>query len=239
MILGKSRIVWLLLIALCDIAAAGSDKKEKARYPKHLSTEPFASFKLLDVRLTEIDREFRKFKEEADQGSKTLQSTKKRTALRTLHSSKSLRELRSSVSNLHKVTVRLRSRYRSSGHRYGQRIFNMLDRKALTLRGRLESLSRAPTWSATRFRERQFDKALVSFVLQYQGISGGYVALACSPGDWTCCQPKKVQLKGTTPLNGCTWLCTNKIRSCRLGCLGPRAPTNAGDRAELFSGDRP
>lgn len=218
LIVKKSCIVCMLLITLCDITFANTRKKPQTAPPKHRSSEPFASFSLLDAKLTEVDREFGTFKAEVSEGSKML-PPKKRAALRTLHSSKSLRDLRKSVSNLGTITVRLRSRY--SGQSYGRRISGALDRKAVTLSARMSSLSRAATWPATLARERQFDTALLSFVLQYQAISGGYAALACSPGDWTCCQPKNVPTKGSAPIAGCTWLCAKK-RNCHGGCLGPR-----------------
>jgi hypothetical protein len=212
----KSCLVCFLLVAFGDISFANTAKPVPQ---PHRPNEPFASFSLLDAKLTEIDRAFGKFKEEAGRASKM---PKKRTALKALHAAKSVRDLRASVADLQKITARLRSRY--SRQRYAQRISSALDRKAVALRKRMLSLASATTWSATFAAERKFDTALLSFVLQYQAMSGGYAALACSPGDWTCCQPKNVSVKAGTPVHGCTWLCAKKASNCREGCLGPRIP---------------
>jgi hypothetical protein len=82
-------------------------------------------------------------------------------------------------------------------------------------------VAKAQTRSAGESAGKRLDEGIVSLVVQFQAASGGYGAARCSPGAWTCCEPKRSKdLLQSEPV-ACMWGCVGTSQMC-TGFLGPR-----------------
>jgi hypothetical protein len=185
----------------------------KKRSPKkHAAAEPFATFHLLDRQLSVLGQQsaaLQKMVSAPQPGNlKTSAPPWRSTA----------RQMDQTVRTIEKLALRLQRRYRRRP--FGRRQFRRLRTSAASVQAALKTVRSAdiPTRAATAASE--VDKRIVALGLQYNAITGGYAALHCAPGEWTCCEPKK-QAEGTTP-DACRWLCTKQARACR-GFVGIRA----------------
>ena len=193
--------------------------------------EPFNTFRSLDSQLSTLDAQFSGFRKESDQVGKISNPTRRGRSYRQLHLAKTTHELRVTVSSI-RLTVRKLSHSKTTRRsRYGRALTRALSRKAQTMQTRLDYVVRARTKKQVRSSLRNFSDAMLAFVLQFQAVSGGYGALQCEPGDWTCCGSKKLRSASGAALNGCIWLCVKRRAACRSGCLGPRTPVIARRRS--------
>jgi len=218
----SARSAWLIAAAqmvLCS-ALIHAETTPKVEGPG----EPFNSFRSLDAQLAVLDRQFTGVKSDSDSIAKIRNLKKRRHAYTALQRSKMARELRSTVAAIQASTHTLSAGARVRKSRYGRITFRRLDRRAVTMKRSLTGWTAAKTPRQSRTSLQQFSQAMIGFVLQFQAVSGGYGALQCSPGDWTCCHPRDTRIKGSAGLNGCKWVCVQKAARCRSGCLGPRVP---------------
>jgi hypothetical protein len=82
-------------------------------------------------------------------------------------------------------------------------------------------VAEAQTRSAAESAAKRLDEGMVSLVVQFEAASGGYGAVRCSPGAWTCCEPKRSKdLLQSEPV-ACMWGCVGTARIC-TGFIGPR-----------------
>ena len=155
-----------------------------------------------------------------------MRSAKERSrAYKQLRRSRALREIRATAASIRLSTRTLSARERIRRSSYGRVAFRGLDRRAVAMNRSLRALATAKTAGQSRARLKGVSRAMIALVLHFQAVSGGYGALRCSPGDWTCCHPKPVQVKGRRTMKGCRWVCVEKAARCRSGCLGPRTPS--------------
>jgi hypothetical protein len=82
-------------------------------------------------------------------------------------------------------------------------------------------VAKAQTRSAAESAAKKLDEGIVSLVLQFQAASGGYGAARCSPGAWTCCEPKRSKDLLQSEQVACMWGCVRRAQTC-TGFLGPR-----------------
>lgn len=211
----------------CALAfASGPDQT-----PVHPSTiaaraQPFSTFHSVDALLTKLDRNSRQLRSQLDQAS-NLHKRRREAALRKLRKSADLRDAMQSSYRLVIISRRGEALYARRRQRYGRVLFRELRARAAAMSAALDRGRKASTVMGFARDEARFSAGLLAFVLQFQAISGGYGALACDPGAWTCCQPRGVKEDGRREMEGCTWICAPKMAACRGGCLGPRIPNVA------------
>lgn len=221
----KTRPSWHWLVLLQLFLLTGSLYGKSPASSKPSFAEPFASFRILDSHLALLDAQFHNLKSDGEKIEKMRSAKERRRAYRQLRKSKALREIRYTAASIRMSTRALSGRDRIRRSRYGRVAFHGLDRRAVAMNRSLRALATAKTARQTRARLEGVSRAMIALVLQFQAVSGGYGALRCSPGDWTCCHPKPVHVKGRRAMNGCRWVCVVKAARCRSGCLGPRTPS--------------
>ncbi|HET9741709.1 MAG TPA: hypothetical protein VFQ00_03065 [Terriglobales bacterium] len=220
----KSTTVFLALILIfASAAAAAPATRHSRKTARKTNLSLFATFRQIDSHLTAIDHDMQHIDSQIKQPQNETRRSRARV-LAELRRSKQLRSLRRSSSSLLVLSSRAEARFRKSKQRYGALLFASLHRHALAMRKSERRLIQAKSWPTLQTANKAFSKDLLSFVLQFQAISGGYAALECGSGAWSCCQPKTMEQTGMNPLRGCTWLCVQRRAECRTGCLGPRTP---------------
>lgn len=193
----------------------------------HRLPEPFNTFRSLDSQLSALDAQFRNFRKDSEQIGKISNPNRRTKSYNRLHRSTTSRALHATVSSIRATVGKLSHSKTTRGSRYGRILTRALSRKAKAMQNRLNYVSQAKTDRQQRSSLRNFSDAMLAFVLQFQAVSGGYGALQCEPGDWTCCGRKTVHSASGAALNGCMWLCVKQRHACRSGCLGPRTPVIA------------
>jgi hypothetical protein len=193
----------------------------------HRLAEPFNTFRSLDSQLSRLDAQFSHLRKESEQVSKISNRNRRAKRYRQLHRSESSRELRSTVSSIGATVRKLSSSTTTRKSGYGRILTRALTRRAKAMQGRLDYVVKAETNKQARLSMRKFADAMLAFVLQFQAVAGGYGALQCEPGNWTCCGRKRVRSASGAALHGCMWLCVQRRAACRSGCLGPRTPVIA------------
>jgi hypothetical protein len=186
--------------------------------------EPFNTFRSLDAKLSLLDAQFSQLRGEVEKVSKVHNRKRRAQSFKQLRNSKNSRQIRSTVSSISTTVRGLASSKAMRKSRYGKTLMRALTRRATSMKRSLHEVMVATTSKQANTELRSFSTALLGFVLQFQALSGGYGALQCEPGEWTCCGRKKVRTTGRAALNGCMWLCVKRPKACRSGCLGPRTP---------------
>ena|SRR5919204_3651763 len=194
--------------------------------------EPFNTFRSLDAQLSLLDAQFGRVQREYEMIGKIRNPLTRKKAYSRLPPTQAVRETRANVISIAAATQALAARPSMRKSRYGRVTFRALTRKAQAMKRSLNRFVAAKTERQGRARLQQFSRAMLAFIMQFQAVSGGYGALQCSPGEWTCCSPKYVATRRTAALKGCRWLCVKKVARCRSGCLGPRIPTATAQTGE-------
>lgn len=220
---------WLVLVPM--LIAATFLYGERLPKKVEQTNEPFNSFRSLDAQLSLLDGQFSQLKSEAEKITKIRGAKRRAKAYRNFRRSKTVKEIRSTASSIRATTRMLGSNHRMRKSRYGRVITRALRGRATSMKRALDRSVAARTSQQTKSSLQEFSRTMLAFVMQFQAASGGYGALQCTPGYWTCCSPKKVQAKGAAALNGCRWVCVKRPRRCRSGCLGPRTPVPGRQKA--------
>jgi hypothetical protein len=203
-------LVWLGVFSCGSYASMVMDRP---RVPKtHAGTEPFATFHLLDRQLSLLGRQ-----------SAVLQKTVSSPQPGNLKTAKpawrnAARDIGQTVKEIEKLASRLQRKYR--GKPFARRLFGRLYARAASVQSALSVVRSADSPVRARTAASKVDKRIVALGLQYNAVTGGYAALHCAPGEWTCCEPKR-QGEASSP-DACRWLCTKKAQRCR-GFVGLRA----------------
>jgi hypothetical protein len=203
-------LVWL---GIFSCGAYASMVMDRPRLPKtHAGAEPFATFHLLDRQLSLLGRQ-----------SSVLQKTVSSPQAPNLKATKpawrnAAREMGQTVKAVEKLALRLQRRYR--GKPFARRLFRRLHARATSVESALRVVRSADSPVRASAAASEVDKRIIALGLQYNAITGGYAALHCAPGEWTCCEPKR-QGEASSP-DACRWLCTKEAQRCR-GFVGLRA----------------
>lgn len=191
--------------------------------PQSESDLPLAVFQRIDKRLTALDADNQALRIERKRiESVDGLSRRERMLHQVQRSSQSSERLRT-VNQLAAISSRAEGTYKGRHQEYGGRLFRDLHTKIVALRKPLARSQTANTTSAFDRNEKLVDARMLSVVMQFQAISGGYAALACRPGTWACCRPR-ITKDDKLEVRGCSWSCASKLTACRGGCLGPRIP---------------
>ncbi len=104
---------------------------------------------------------------------------------------------------------------------FGVQMFKALRIRAEEVQRGVRAVAKAQTRSAAESAAKRLDEGIVSLVVQFQAASGGYGAARCSPGAWTCCEPKRSKDLLQSEQVACMWGCVRTAQTC-TGFLGPR-----------------
>jgi hypothetical protein len=203
----------LVSIAIFTCDAFAFMVMDRTRVPKtHAGAEPFATFHLLDRQLSVLGQQ-----------SATLQKTvnspqpgSAKTARPAWRST--AQKMSQTVAAIEKLALRMQRRYRRK--QFATRLFGRLHARAASVQSALKIVRSADNPARARTAALEVDNRIVALGLQYNSITGGYAALHCAHGEWTCCEPKR-QGEASSP-DACRWLCTQQAQRCR-GFVGPHA----------------
>ncbi|HEU5233041.1 MAG TPA: hypothetical protein VFU50_09285 [Terriglobales bacterium] len=213
-------LLWLATVA----ASAGAIHAKRAGMRQASNSDvPLLLFQSIDNRLTSIDEENQKLSASAHKFHRVRKVGRQKQLLRQLQHSKQSRDRLQRVRQLLAISSRAEQRYRNRHQAYGATLFRDLHAKVSSVKTALLHAQKAPTVPAWSREEQLVNTRMLSVITQFQAISGGYVALACHPGSWACCQPRMLR-DGKVVVRGCTWSCASKLAACRGGCLGRRTP---------------
>ena len=214
-------MLWITTVVAS--AAAKHPKHASLRQTSTASDPPLIVFQSIDKHLTAIDRDNEKIRASAHNVHSVGSAAQQKLLVQRLQHSKQQRDRLQSVNQLLAISSRAERRYHNRRQAYGATLFRELHGKASSVRTALLRGQTAPTIPAWSRAEKLVNTRVLSLITQFQAISGGYVALACDPGSWACCQPR-TERNGKVVVRGCTWSCASKLAACRGGCLGRRTP---------------
>lgn len=191
---------------------------EAGRADKHKhSNEPFDSFRTIDDKLTSLNRQLQTLKN-------SVEALPKAPAAQN-GSSRPWRaptlKMQTSAKAILSRSRKLQRLYRRRKQRFGVKSFKILSERAAALLTSLRAISKAHALEQARRGVSDLDGRVLSLILEYQAISGGYGGLRCRSGAYACCEPKENQETGA-PASACSWKCVEAPRQCRAGFLGPR-----------------
>ena len=202
-------VVWLSVFS-CGLYA--STLMDRSRASKtHAGSEPFATFHLLDRQLSLLGRQSAVLQ-------KTVSSPQPGNSKAAKTWRKAATDMGQTVNRIQKLAHSLQRRYR--GKPFARRLFGRLSARAASVQSVLRVVRSADSPVRASTAASEVDKRIVALGLEYNAITGGYAALQCAPGEWTCCEPKR-QGEASSP-DACRWLCTKKAQRCR-GFVGLRA----------------
>jgi hypothetical protein len=222
-------VIILAVFAQAAFALGGDIPETTARPPaRKLSPadQPFSTFRQIDALLTRVDHDTLILRSRTRAAAKLRSRKKRANALRAAQHSAEMRDLLRSSRSLIEVSSRSEAVYKKTRKRYGTLLFRDLHRKALAVRAPIRRARRQPTLAGFQHQQQRISGSMLSLVMQFQAVSGGYGGLACRPGGWSCCQPRLIK-EGGREVRGCTWICASKTAACKGGCLGPKTPNVA------------
>jgi hypothetical protein len=201
-------MVWLMLLAFSTNLAA--TPKLTPQNTKGSSEEPFRSFRMLDANLTLLTNQQGTLKAAFNPAPGSESSGRQTEAVRGMNST---------AAEIGSIARRLERLYEGHHQRFGVQTFRLIRIKAQEVQRDLSAVTKAKTGGARDLAMKRLDERVVSLVVQFQAVSGGYGAVRCSPSAWTCCQPKRS--KGPREPIACIWGCVPRADRCR-GFVGPR-----------------
>ena len=219
----------VLLLATASLMVASAAAVESRAHRSAMSKKasvpdvPLVFFQGIDKRLTMLDADSQKVRDSTDELQNVRTAAKRKRMLRQLQRSKAERERLRSVNQLMTISTRAERRYHNQRQAYGANLFRDFRKRLSPVKSALIHGQAAPSVSSWAHNEKLVNTRLLGVITQYQAISGGYVALACHPGSWACCQPRTLR-DGNATIRGCTWSCASRLTKCRGGCLGRQTP---------------
>jgi hypothetical protein len=210
----KRLMAWLTVAAISTILVAAP--KRTPHSSKASSEEPFRSFRMLDAKLTLLTDQQEALKaafSPVHSGSGTIVAPSQR---RTTAS----RSMNFTAAGIERMAGGLEQLYEGRHQRFGVQMFRIMRIKAQEVQRSVNVVAKAQTRSALDLATKRLDERIVSLVVQFQAASGGYGAVRCSPGAWTCCEPKRSKDLLQSEQVACMWGCVPKAESC-TGFLGP------------------
>src|ERR1039457_6700038 len=181
----KRLMAWLTVAALSTTLVAAPKRIPDS--PKASNGEPFRSFRMLDTKLTLLAQQQEALNAAINPvqvGSRTETANSGR---RTTPSS----NMNSTAAGIVLVAGGLERLYQRRHHPFGVQMFRALRIRAEEVQRGVSAMAQAQTRSAAESAAKRLNEGIVSLVVQFQAASGGYGAARCSPGSWTCCEPKR------------------------------------------------
>lgn len=211
----KRLMAWLTVAALSTTLVAAP--KRTPHSSKASSEEPFRSFRMLDAKLTLLTDQQDALKAafspvHSGSGSIAAPSQRRTTASRSMNFT---------AAGIGRIAGGLEHLYKGRHQRFGVQMFRIMRIKAQEVQRGVNAVAKAQTRSALDLATKRLDERIVSLVVQFQAASGGYGAARCSPGTWTCCEPKRSKDLLQSERVACIWGCVPTAGTC-TGFLGPR-----------------
>jgi hypothetical protein len=209
----KLLMAWLTVAAVSTTLVAAP--KRIPHSTRASSGEPFRSFRMLDAKLTLLTNQQDGLKaafNPAQAASRSIGA--RRTASRSMNST---------AAAIERIAGGLERLYQRRHQPFGVQMFRVLRIRAEEVHRGVNAVANAQTRSAVDLAAKRLDERIVSLVVQFQAASGGYGAAHCSPGAWTCCEPKRSKDLLQSERVACMWGCVPKSQTC-TGFLGPRIP---------------
>jgi hypothetical protein len=210
----KGPIAWIAVTVVSTTLIPAPKRMPHSR--RASSGEPFSSFRVLDAKLTLLANQQDRLKA----ASTPLQAGSRSVAARRTTAS---RKMNSTAAGIERIAGRLERLYQKRHQAFGVQMFRVLRIKAEEVQRAVNAVARARTPSAADLATKSLDERVLSLVVQFQAASGGYGAARCSPGAWTCCEPKRSKDLLQSERVACVWGCVPTSQTC-TGFLGPRIP---------------
>jgi hypothetical protein len=217
MIYPKRLMAWLTVAVLSTTLVAAT--KRTPRSSKASDEEPFRSFRVLDAKLTVLAQQ----QGDLNAALNLAQGDSRNKAADSRRRTRASSDMNSTAAEIVLVAGRLESLYQRSHQHFGVEVFRVLRMRAKEVQRELSAVAKAPTRSRAESAAKRLDHGVVSLVVQFQAASGGYGAVRCSPGAWTCCQPKRSKDLLQSEQFACMWGCEREARTC-TGFLGFHIP---------------
>lgn len=211
----KRLMAWLTVAALSTTLVAAP--KRTSHSSKASSEEPFRSFRMLDAKLTLLAHQ----QETLNAALKPVQGgSRSEEAAHSGRRTTASSNMNSTAAGIVLVAGGLERLYQRRHQPFGVEMFRIMRIKAQEVQRGVNAVAKAQTRSALDLATKSLDERIVSLVVQFQAASGGYGAARCSPGAWTCCEPKRSKDLLQSENVACMWECVPKAESC-TGFLGP------------------
>ena len=209
----KCLMAWLTVAALSTTLVAAP--KPTPHSSKASGEEPFGSFRMLDTNLTLLAHQ----QEALNAALNPVQGGSRSEAASGRRKTASS-DMNSTAAGIVRVAGGLERLYQRRHQPFGVEMFRIMRIKAQEVQRAVNAVAKAQTRSALDLATKRLDERIVSLVVQFQAASGGYGAARCSPGTWTCCEPKRSKDLLQSEQVACMWGCVPKAESC-TGFLGP------------------
>jgi hypothetical protein len=185
--------------------------------PKASNGEPFRSFRMLDAKLTLLAHQ----REALNAAFNPVQTGCRSQAANSDSRPASSDDMHSTAAGIVLVAGELERLYQRRHQPFGVQMFRALRIRAEEVQRGVSAVARAQTRSDAESAGKRLDEGMVSLVVQFQAASGGYGAVRCSPGAWTCCEPKRSKDLLQSEQVACMWGCVRTEQTCK-GFFGPR-----------------
>jgi hypothetical protein len=211
----KRLMAWLTVAALSTTLVAAP--KRIPHSPKASNGEPFRSFRMLDAKLTLLAHQ----QEALNAAFNPVQVGSRSGGANSGRRTTPFSNMNSTAAGIVLLAGGLERLYQRRHQPFGVQMFRALRIRAEEVQRGVSAVAKAQTQSAAESAAKRLDEGIVSLVVQFQAASGGYGAARCSPGAWTCCEPKRSKDLLQSEQAACMWGCVRTAQTC-TGFLGPR-----------------
>jgi hypothetical protein len=211
----RGLIAWLALTVLSTTLSAAPERI--SRRTRVSEQEPFHSFRILDGKMTLLGHQQDALKSAFNPG----QTRSRSKAGISRRAARAARRMNSTAAGIGRIAAKLEGLYQTRHQPFGAQVFRVLRERAEALQRGVKAVIKAQTRSAAEHAAKTLDSRVVSLVVQFQAASGGYGAVRCPPGAWTCCEPKRSKDLLQSERVACIWGCVRTSQTC-AGFLGPR-----------------
>jgi hypothetical protein len=208
-------MAWLMAAALSTNLVAA--QKRTPHNTEASSEEPFGSFRMLDAKLSLLTNQ----RDALKAAFNPVQSGSGSIAAQSGRRTKAARSMNFTAAEIGSIAGRLERLYEGRHQGFGVQTFRLMRIKAEEVQRDLRAVAKVQTAGALDLVMKRLDERIVSLVVHFQAVSGGYGAVRCSPGAWTCCQPKRSKDPLQKEQIACMWGCVPRVDRC-TGFLGPR-----------------
>jgi hypothetical protein len=203
------------LMARLTVAALSTTLVAVPHSSKTSSGEPFRSFRMLDAELSLLAHQQEALRAAFNPGQVGSRSEAANPGRTTPFSN-----MNSTAAGIVLVAGKLERLYQRRHQPFGVQMFRALRIRAEEVQRGVSAVAKAQTRSEAESAGKRLDEGIVSLVVQFQAASGGYGAVRCSPGAWTCCEPKRSKDLLQSEQVACMWGCVRTAQTC-TGFLGP------------------
>jgi len=207
----KRLMAWIIVAAFSTTLAATPQPTQ--HNTKASSEEPFRSFRMLDAKLSLLTLQ----QDALKAAFNPMQSGSGSIAAPSGRRTEAAKSMNLTAAGIGSIAGRLERLYEGRHQRFGIQTFRVIRIKAEEVQRDVSAVTKAQTGGALELAVKRLDERMVSLVVSFQAASGGYGAVRCSPGAWTCCEPKRSK----DPQMACMWGCVPRADRC-TGFLGPR-----------------